>query len=252
MLLACRGGTGRRSCGRPVGPGGARGHAHAAAHPDSCPSWVSLRGCQGRPGRNNQISLSGSSCFPGIIGLRPCFGAAAFNIVIPRPPHPRRVSANRGRWDRVGGSRLGKRPRAGGLTSLTLSRASRHISGWGRGSTLEHDLFFQHLWAGPRTGREEGREGRSPGTQRVLCANLRPDCGAGPSKRPRERRVGACQCVCTGRSAPISVYVSVTAWAERVCTCGDSKEPLCPPPSHLQPEAPSHISTDAHPSTPGS
>lgn len=35
----------------------------AAAHPDGCSSWASLWGCQGKPGRNNQISLSGSSYF---------------------------------------------------------------------------------------------------------------------------------------------------------------------------------------------
>lgn len=50
--------TGPTSVGWAVGPAAA-----LCAHPDSCPSWASLRGCQGRPGRNNQISLSGSSCF---------------------------------------------------------------------------------------------------------------------------------------------------------------------------------------------
>lgn len=44
-------------------PRGAQGCAHVDAHPDGCPSWASLRGCRGRPGRNNQISLNGSSCF---------------------------------------------------------------------------------------------------------------------------------------------------------------------------------------------
>lgn len=47
----------------PVGPGGAQGRAQAATHPDSCPSWASLRRCRGRLRQSNQISLSGSSCF---------------------------------------------------------------------------------------------------------------------------------------------------------------------------------------------
>lgn len=59
-------------------------------------------------------------------------------------------------------------------------------------------------------------------------------------------------------SACLSVYVcphpcvcvSLTAWAECVCMCVEGKEPLCPPPSHLQPEAQPCLYK--FPTTPGS